>query len=262
MKKSAQPKKNSLRTFVIFCGIVGLLIVISLSIKIVHSIQSSIYDPRHNFVVALHSDRYVTVYGIDPQDKEISVLHVDSHGKELEPGEDLGIAVDAIIPFEQTEKVQRLSDVLPGLLFHGNYLGWFDIARMILVTRGMEQSERTATELAYDETVVNSYTFDTLFSDEKIVQERLSIAIVNATGEAGIGRRLERVLSSVGGNVISVTTAQDTKEGSEVTYVTEKSYTQERITRLLGIQSRFTDQQSISDILIVLGRDALQSKNF
>ena len=101
-----------------------------------------------------------------------------------------------------------------------------------------------------------------LFIDPTIQEEKVTIEIINATGRSGLGQRLERLLSHIGGNVIAVTTSSKRMKISSVTYFGDKTYTLSRIHLILKIPLVYTEKSQLADITIVIGDDIINTKRF
>ncbi len=258
MKRQPAPKqKNSLRTFFLFCAVVGFLIIISLSIKLFTSVKGSIYDPKHNFIVGITSPNVFTLYSVNPHEKLLYTLTIITHGKEFIPGKEIGIIPDVIVSSATTHT--HLREALPSLFLRSGKLTWFDITRLYLLSNNLEEKKQSV-QLA--ELAKNDYSTDENFNDQEILNEQLSVGIVNATGEVGVGARLEKVVESLGATVVSVTTAQRSIKTSAITYTPPLSYSAKRFSTLTHFLLKPASEVGVSDIIIIVGKDALSSHLF
>lgn len=228
-------------------------------------LKNSIYDPGSDFIVSVYSPDHIDVFGVSPKEKELSVVRLTLPKRT--PGrvttqKDLGVASDANIVLAKSHDAIELAPLLSSLIwFHEGYksnLTRYDMFRLLLTVGAITKSDTDEVKLKFSDTLDES-EYKSYFVDNEVIEENVTIGIVNATGEAGIGRRMERVLSSLGCNVVSVTTSSKVEKTSSVRY-TSQGATIKRIDRLLHFPMQQTMEQGVSDIIIVLGEDSL-SKN-
>ena len=136
-------------------------------------------------------------------------------------------------------------------------LTFFDILRLTIAAHRTTQD---------DEQIVikgNQYNNDnnlkSLFVDDEISLENISIQVINASSISGLGKRLETDLSRLGANVISVNTSQKKVATSSIQYFGEKTYTSKKLENILKFVTKKLTEKQIADIVIVIGED---SKNY
>src|SRR5262249_30773013 len=147
-----------------------------------------------------------------PSKPEILVLQVKGEALSVTSANYvLGFIPDGTIAVNDTVEIDSdASKILRTILFHytsvKTNLTPFDIIRLtILSHQTLNQQQK---ELHVKENIVtNKEDTKEFFIDSAISSEDVTIQIVNATGESGIGKRLETILSGLGCNVISVTTS-------------------------------------------------------
>ena len=100
------------------------------------------------------------------------------------------------------------------------------------------------------------------FRDDLIEKEGKKIQIINSTDVSGLGNRLARLVTNMGGDVILVATGDSPQKSSEITYIEDKNYTVERLSKILGFNTVETTQRTIADIIITIGEDSLNSVSF
>lgn len=94
------------------------------------------------------------------------------------------------------------------------------------------------------------------------MREKISIAIVNGTGVAGLGNRIARLITNIGGNVVSVSTSDNLISDSEILYSKENNYTARRIAQILSFKINNKDNMDISDVTIFIGKNNLSNLLF
>jgi len=254
-RQSAHEKKDSLRLFYFFCIIVSLLIFGSLILKAFQTIRASSYDPGHSFVLTFLTQDGAVVYPINPDEKEFSAVRINSDVKNFNVARDLHIPQSAVVR-ENSSSINtiQLKSQLSKLFFQKSDLTWFDVIRMMITTSTMNEDAAKEKKINYRDTDV-SQSFDSLFYDREIVNEKATVAIVNAAGISGMGSRLEKLLSNLGVSVISVTTAQKPSNNSEIQFSDQSLYTLKKLHSLLELPMMETQDLTSSDILIIIGED-------
>ena len=105
-----------------------------------------------------------------------------------------------------------------------------------------------------------------IYLDSEIANEKLSISVVNATGVNGLGKRVSRYVSNMGGRVVDVSSRNENLEKSQIIYKGE-SKSLEYLANILNIENKTEFQEGSndakigyseiikSDIVIVIGLD-------
>ncbi|KKQ29054.1 MAG: hypothetical protein US43_C0009G0001, partial [Candidatus Levybacteria bacterium GW2011_GWA1_37_16] len=101
-----------------------------------------------------------------------------------------------------------------------------------------------------------------LASDTSIEKDHQTIRIINGTEVIGLGNRLARLITNMGGDVIIVATSDSLIKKSSILYIDKKTYTVERLQKVLGYEVAKEENNAISDITIVIGEDKLNSLPF
>lgn len=95
--------------------------------------------------------------------------------------------------------------------------------------------------------------------DIKVAQENVGIGVINSAGEAGLGRRVTKVLEGMGATVLWVKT-QDSFDSRCIVRTSRKienSLTVEKITRLFSCKIEH-DEKLSSSVELILGREIAQ----
>lgn len=262
-KKESRQSTRSMRTFLLFCGIVFLLIFGSLSLKFLSVLKQSTYDGEHRFTLLIsHTKNDATIVSFDPASHTVSEVFL-SGNKEMEsPGKYLGIPINGKIKdsekfSDNTDLANKLLSYLLTLRSKEQGLTSVDVFRLWLLASGMQkkdiESQQFTTALSEDEV---DEKLEELFIDEVLANEKISVEIVNATGISGRGSKLERMLSNMGIPVVQVTTASRPENHSSIQYADETTYTLKKLQQLLQYRASQMTEQGLSDIIIVVGRDS------
>jgi len=267
MHKSTSDALNppkSIKTAVRFCVLVILLILVGLLVHFIVTVTQRTFDGQHRFTVAVsQKDGRADILSFVPESQEVSIIHVTGSHSSL--GRDLSIPIDAKVFISHTFAVddpRAFMSYLSGHLNETRTIGMNSVD----VTALLWFCEKIKPENIKVKTVSlpanTAITLSSLMSDNTLYGEGKSISVINATGESGIGSRMTRLITNMGGNVISVTTAPEIQAVSTISYYGEKSYT---LTRLAGVL-HFTlvpmSKQTFSDIIITIGTNSIDAQEF
>lgn len=260
IKKSSN-KPNSLRTLLLFCSVVLLLIVGSLTLKTINVLRVSRYDGEHRFTIVITGEKTTQVISLDPKSKKINQLLLPKRIDQNSLVQNLSIPTDAYARVtESIVQEKRAEALFKKLLFDfqkkETNATSIDMVRLWLLAKSISESDVT-TKSASDTDV----SFPGFFIDSTIDNENITISIVNASGISGLGTRLEHVIINTGATVVSVTTSPTSKRTSSIAYM-DDSYTLKKLTQLLGFSVTKKTEQGIADILITIGEDNADPKKF
>lgn len=269
MKKTQSTEsKRSIKILILFCGVVGLLIAGSLIVRLLALMRESTFDAQHRYTISFVYKNNVDVVSLDPVAK--SMTHMVIGGK-VEPAKvytETGIVPDTIFilsqPFEGVEKVSTYTD---SAFFHkggvSSDLSVYDLFRLSLFAKGISSADAHTEEVSLPIEPSNiDILVQELFLDQSIADENKSVSVVNGAGVVGLGKRLERALENRGYSVISVTNADKVATSTQIIFSGEKSYSIKKIENILGAKAVFSEKQSLSDIIITLGKDQANSWKF
>ncbi len=271
MKKKTAPKESkSLKTFFLYSTIVFLLIFVSLSIKTISLIQQSKFDGGHQFLVAVVKQGGVEeIVGFNPQLNSISVLIIENSPLQLSAlGKTLGIVTDAKIEVPADIVLDGdITRTLTSSIIQYNStktnLTIIDLLRLTLLSKNVAEKDKTIENIKFpfqenrtDKIIVS------LFGDKNISSENSTLQIINGTEIPGMGRRLERVLVNLGANVISVSTSHTNVARSKIQYFGSETYTVEKIKKILLYSAEKLNKETIADIVIIIGKDAIDEAKF
>lgn len=267
--------RRGLLTAIFFFVLVFFLVAIALFFRLVEFLSDSAFDGAHQFTIVVAGKEKGTplhILSFSPETTSITLLripkkiadtlqHAPSAAQRF-----LLIPVTSSLVLESVPDQMHESDVaqmLKNAAFSARYaqtdihpsdlykLWWYSIN----VPPGNIQAEEVVTtegEQAMDQQMVR------LFGETTLITENKSMTIINATGVPGIGNRLARMLSNMGGTIVLVTTAKDLQRRSEIRYSGEISYTVTRLAGLLHFPITPDTDRGIADIVITIGREGLE----
>lgn len=265
-KKKKEPGQNLSIAFW-FGFFVILLIAGSLLFKFVLLLKNSKYDGVHRFNIYVSCDGLNnSVISFSPENKTITVLNLKKNNVE-ELRKDLEIPKDGVI-VSKSNCDRETSSILSSGFFGGfkeTNLTVVDLLRLWLLSKfvsGHSVVIKDLSPLDLTNNLVVDKTINGLFLDPTIMSERLSIQVVNGTGVSGLGNRLTRLITNLGGEVVAVNTSEKELNDSKITYNDKKSYTAERLGRILGFKLVKKQESGFSDIVIEIGNDRINSLSF
>lgn len=274
MTNARKPKNNhtnrkSLRPLLLFCAGLFLVIAVSFFIKAIQVISKSTFDGNHRFTILTNKPPLYIVSFV-PSKKAIVMAKIvlDKDAKNINTkkiGQFLKIPTDGHVWFSFQEKNDIDLELFSMLLHYDSLdtnLTLYDIFRLwwfakLVPSHSTVKTQFTIKNNGVEETPALVKALSKFFSDQGILDEKLSIQIVNATGEVGFGARLAKMITNMGGNVIIVSTADEISNTSQISYYGEPSYTLARFEKLLSLPKNQMYILGIADIVITLGKNSL-----
>jgi hypothetical protein len=261
----AEPK--SLRTFVIFCVVVLFLILGSFAFRIVEMLQESTFDSQQRYTFLITPlGKTAEVYSFDPTAKIFVKVSITSNKFSGSLGKTLGIPIDSTVtPKSNGQSGKAVTDVLLRIAFmpfrFHTEMTPADALRLYYLAKQSEQADSLQVTLPRDEGNVQEL-LGRAFYDSSVVNENMTVEIINASGVAGLAVRLERLLATSGFNVIAVNGATKSIERSQISTSAIQSQSIKRLKKVLSYEVKETKQQSIADITVVIGEDSREQQKF
>lgn len=261
-------KKNSVKTLLLFCAVVFIIILISLVAKVVAVIREGKFHGDHTFTISVKQPDSLDLFIFHPVEKSVIQLQLPDISSVSEAKESTGSFIEGEISTKrEIDESYSISMVLQNALLNQNgvdsTLSLFDLLRMRWIARAIPDGE------VEKEIITKSMTVEeidevvrTVLLDKKFSEENLTIEIVNGSGVPGIGSKLGRALQNSGANVISVANADKEVNETTVMYYGKESETTKRLGRLLYASPIEISEQGLSDIIITLGRSRADQNPF
>ncbi len=266
MRSGRITRTHNLRLLVFFGILVAILVISSLVLKFISLARESRFDGEHFFVVSFLRSEQADIVGFDPKTRTIVLLHTTGNAKRSSLKQTLGIPIDGEV-YGEAVSDHSIPSTLLRIFFRYQMmqtdLTIIDIGRLAFFAKTVSQSDiaEKALSLSKDEASIENIVAS-MFIDPAIKEEKLDVEIVNASGVSGLGQRLERVLSHIGGNVVAVTTSPKIMSVSSIVYFGKKTYTLSKMQRIIDIPISYTEKPRLADITIVLGEDIVKTKQF
>ncbi len=253
-KSSRQQFGQSLSIAVVFICTVVLFLLVGVSVKLTLLFMSSSFDGTHQYILSLNSKSNpseLIVYS--PQTKSASLVTI--HGGNAQ-GIDVPVDASANVPY--IHSIPKLTQNIFAASDKDN-MTILDAIRLFLFVNSLNQDSFHYQEITLPLSAVDrEKLFSNLFFDNGLYADNESVAVINATGESGIGSKVAHMLTTIGVNVISVTSS-DPQATSILTSSHTQSYTAQRIAKLFRVHPQNTGSAgSLSDSTLTIGKDSLE----
>lgn len=266
LKKSS---RSNMFYIVILIFTILILTIISLGIKFVKLLSDSVFTtPSFNVLVL---DQNARVIHVDKKNHEIAIFQIDNAGQEISRLTNLGAAltfrvpIDARITYDSDSKVDNkrffsLKHIANSLFGSSGAqykkMNASDVMKMYLVARSIERGQmkivrREEKYLKQPNKDIDEELTDA-FRDETIVNEQVSVEVVNATGIPGFGSRMSQILENAGYNVIAVRNGEKV-DSQIIDRTTNPGFTQAYLSRFLGIPLTSDSDTPVADVSVVFG---------
>ena len=262
-KKSAQ---SNTKIAIVFFAFLAFIVGISIIFKLITVVRAGQFDSSKRFTLTITNGKNIEVISLSPDSKEISVFKLNDSVKFAEVGRFLEIPIDGFIVQNSLDLNQKVDSLFVKTILNYNKLKTnltiIDLLKLTMLARTIPESSVNV-KMVGD---VNGLELDKvvgrLASDTSIEKDHQTIRIINGTEVIGLGNRLARLITNMGGDVIIVATSDSLIKKSSILYIDKKTYTVERLQKVLGYEVAKEENNAISDITIVIGEDKLNSLPF
>ncbi|HSW87992.1 MAG TPA: LytR C-terminal domain-containing protein [Candidatus Saccharimonadales bacterium] len=260
MKKTTSKKLKNSTLMALFFILVFVAIVVSIIVKVVLLITHSTFDNHHQFILEVKQPtNEEQIISFNPGSNEVAILHVKGI-KNPQDMQTLQIPIDAKFTLSDQMSVKGLPQMLFTMIFHCEYptcqnLNSVDALKLYMFAKHIRQNAIQTTDITLPPSQTDlKTTIPALFIDDTFYHEALSISVINASGEVGLGNEVSQLLTNIGGNILSVTSG-DTQEATTMqSPFGQDTYSIQRLQKILHIQSQKMQKSGISDIIITIGR--------
>lgn len=255
MKAKKQEKDKSLRLAIYFGLLIIFIILVSVVFKAIDIVRKSRFDGRNRFTVAIIDKTKASLISVSPSDGALTELSVDGANSLTELNQ-LSLPFDAYIQTNLNNNSNPKSYFLKTLFnvreIRTN-LTLVDLLRLGIFS-GSVNADKIDSEHSSTNDAKLSIFASTLFIDPVMRDEKISLQITNSTDVPGLGNKLAKYLTNIGGDVVLVNSSSNAQEKSQIFYGQE-SYTLKKISKMLNITPQKKESKSISDIIIIIGKD-------
>ena len=273
MEKKIIKKTNrsSLSFVVLFVTLLIMLIILSLGFKFVRLLNASSFTtPSFNILVI---DRDASVVHIDRVNGEISIFTIKDAGEDISKLTSLGSSLTFGLPIDGRLTYNKNLRSSPSQLFSfKNVLASLfnsvdvkysgansaDILKIYMASRGIEKEKRRNIEREKEflgqPQKDNEEDLLEYFRDETILNEKISIEVINSTDISGFGSRVSSMLENAGYNVILVRNGTENDSGI-IDRRPNSSFTVMYLKRFLKFPVKNDKSTPIADVSIIFGKN-------
>ncbi len=265
MKKKKEQVSNA-KIAIVFFIFLAFFVGISLTLKLVSVVREGKFDDGRRFTLSLSNSKNLDVMSFSPPTKDIVIFKLPVVSPN-EAGKLLEIPIEGSIASNSLDLDQKADSLfLKSVLNYKDLktnLTLIDLLRIFAFVRTVPDSNIIVKEITADlDTMQIDRIVGRLASDDLLEKEGKTIQIINGTNVGGLGNRLARLITNMGGNVIIVATENSPKKISIISYIDEKSYTVEKLNKVLGYELVLEADNAIADITITIGEDKAVSSPF
>lgn len=264
MKKKETTSSNA-KVAIIFFVFLAFVVGISLILKFVIILKNGQFDSSRSFNFSVTNGKNIEVISLTPSLKNITIFKFKENVNSTEAGRLLEIPIDGVIASDSLDLNQKVNPLLLRAVFNCNKLKTnltiLDLLRIALSARTIPETS-VNTKIVSEGGLGQDKILDNLIIDSLIERDHQTIQIVNGTDISGLGNRLARLITNIGGNVILVMTDNNPKKKSSITYIDKKTYTVERLRKILGYEVMRDPDNAMSDVTIIIGEDRIGSNPF
>ena len=264
-KKESGSSDNS-KIAIIFLIFICLVVVFSLMLKLVLLIQQGHFDEDKRFSISVSDNKSIEVLSFAPNTRSIVIFKLDSNMKFSDTASFLEIPIDGFIKSGSLDLNQNINSLFFNILIKYNKLSTnltiIDVLRLFIFARTVSEKSVNIKSISQDLSTADiDGIVGRLINDELIAKDSQTIQIINSTDVHGLGQRLARLVTNIGGNVIIVETGESKAESS-ISYAGQKTYTVDRLAKILNFKTVKIDNKAIADIVVTIGENKLNSIRF
>lgn len=268
-KRNSKEENSNLKLAVVFAILVFTLFAISIFSRGVILLRQSRFDSQNRFTVSFQNESALSIISFNPASRAITILKLDGYTKDFNFYQFLAIPIDGevIVDFLDLKKERDPESIMAKVLQNSSHvktnLTIIDLARLFLFSKSLPKNATDVNHVSASLTLAEIDKISKkLFKDEAIDRSGERIEIINATDVPGLGARVARLVANMGGDVIFISTADSQKNNSSITYVGKKTYTVEKLSKILGFRTISGEGRTIADITIVVGKDMAKASIF
>lgn len=256
VSRSSSHHSNAFGVALFVGSLILLLIFAAFIIKILLVFHQSSFDGKHQFVVAVNEPHTTQFVIFNPDVGSIKTLVV-AGATASNPESAFSVPVDATAVADDT--YASSSDLINSLVFNRKRMHAtmtiIDAINLLIFSHTVSSDNQSSQAITVASLAEPDSLAAKVFLDNTLYKEGKSVAIVNATNVAGLGTTVGTLLMNMGGNVVSITTADNTSSTSSVVFTGDLSYTASRIAHILHMPLVHLSGVRISDITVTVGTD-------
>ncbi|MDP2585457.1 MAG: LytR C-terminal domain-containing protein [Candidatus Levybacteria bacterium] len=266
MKKQKESALSNTKIAIVFFILLVFIVGISLTVKVITVLKNGQFDSSKRFTLTIANGKNIEVMSLSPDLKEIVVFKLNDNVNLVEAGRFLEIPIDGFIVQNSLDLNQKVDSLFVKTILNYNKLKTnltiIDLLKLTMLARAIPESSVNVKMVGDANGLELDKVVGRLANDTSIEKDHQTIRIINGTEVIGLGNRLARLITNMGGNVIIVVTSDSLMKKSVILHIDEKTYTVKRLQKVLGYEVAREENNAISDITIVIGEDKVKNLAF
>jgi hypothetical protein len=269
MVSSKTQKVHGFSYLRIFVVLILVIIVFSLFQRLIILYNGSMFRDRTFTLVVIYDVAYVIHADTDSQ--KVSIISVPKNDIEkyklswVRAGFSAGVPIDAIIYFNDTQKIRNLKNDILSIASLPLYLNSSNAH--FVHTNQLDFIKLVVLVSAFDYKV-EKYKVDSLmhlskqdelreiFKDTKVLDEQTSVEIVNGSDVTGVGAKIADMLRLTGVSVVSVRSEESNI--AKIIHRIPRNYTIDRLERIFPMTFEYKKEQEIADVTLYVDKEFVQ----
>lgn len=264
MKQEKEKAVSNTKIAIVFFVFLIFVVVLSLTFKIIGIISRGQFDSEKRFNLAITNSRNTEIMSFSGS-RNIAVFKFDGNIHPLEAGRFLEVPVDGIIALTSLNLNQKVNSLFINTIFNYNRLKTnltiIDLLKIAMLARTIPENAINIRTVGNRGDLQLDKIVGRLVVDDLIEKDNQTIQIINGTDIGGLGNRLARLITNMGGDVIIVASSDSPKKKSSISYIDKKTYTVEKLQKMLAYEV-VKEVNAISDITITIGEDKVNNLSF
>jgi hypothetical protein len=264
MKKKETMLSNT-KIAIVFFAFLAFVVAISFIFKFIIVLKNGKFDGSRSFIFSVSNGKNIETISLSPRLRNITVFKFEDNVGTSEAGRLLEIPIDGTIASGSLDLNQKIKSIsLKTIINYNNLktnLTFLDLLRIALFVESIPENS-IDTKIVKTGGLGQDKALENLINDPFIEKDHQTIQIVNGTSVSGLGNRLAKLITNIGGNVILVMTDNNPRKRSVITYINKKTYTVERLQRILEYEVVKDLDNAMSDVTIIIGEDRISSNPF
>ena len=266
MLKVERKQGRAAKLSFIFVAIIVLLVIFSLSVKLILLLKKSQFDGQHRFTIEIIGKKN-QVISFCPKLNSISIVNITS----LDGGKAsslLEVPINAYIRVSSPSfNKNNISSLFFKMLFRSRLkadnVNKIDILKIALFSSSVAAGHiKIVSVSGNDDYKTIQSAISGLFVYPSIQEEGDTIQVVNGTGVSGLAARLSEFISNMGGDVILVTNSANNVTSSKIVYSGKNDYTVAELSKILGFSKNKVEGDGIANVTLTIGGNSLTNLTF
>jgi hypothetical protein len=266
MKQKREQYKSNAKVAVVFFAFLIFIVGISLIFKLIILIRNGQFDNSRRFTLSITNGKNIEIMSLSPSLRNIAIFKFNYTLSSSQAGRLLEIPIDGIVDSKFINLNQEPNPLFMNVILNYNKLKTsltiIDILRLLILAKTVPESAVDVVGVDDQNGLVPDNIVGNSVNDDFVEKDNQTIQIINRTNISGLGSRLAKMITNMGGNVMLVMSEDNSIKKSAITYIDKKTYTVDRLQKILGFEVVREPSNAMSDITIIIGEDKVNSLPF